>query len=191
MDAHGDLKSLRLAGATVGVKDIIDTADMPTDNGTVLDAGRPPSADATVVRLLREAGAVIMGKTVTTELAYMQPARTRNPLNLQHSPGGSSSGSAAAVAAGMVPIALGTQTNGSVIRPASFCGLYALKPTNGLFPTDGVLEVAATLDTVGIFARSPGDLALVTQVLARGGDSVSARYFRLRANRWQRPVSPS
>jgi Asp-tRNA(Asn)/Glu-tRNA(Gln) amidotransferase A subunit family amidase len=168
LDANDDLKSLPLAGAAVGVKDIIDTADMPTENGTELDAGRRPSADATVVRLLREAGAVIMGKTVTTELAYMQPARTRNPLNLEHSPGGSSSGSAAAVAAGMVPIALGTQTNGSVIRPASFCGLYALKPTNGLFPTDGVLEIAATLDTVGIFARSLEDVALVAQVLARG-----------------------
>ena len=174
LDAHGDLKSLPLAGAAVGVKDIIDTADMPTENGTVLDAGRRPSRDATVVRLLREAGAVIMGKTVTTELAYMHPARTRNPLNLEHSPGGSSSGSAAAVAAGMVPIAVGTQTNGSVIRPASFCGLYALKPTNGLFPTDGVLEEAATFDTVGIFARSLEDVALVAQVLAKGGEKASA-----------------
>jgi Asp-tRNA(Asn)/Glu-tRNA(Gln) amidotransferase A subunit family amidase len=174
LDVRGDLKNLPLAGAAVGVKDIIDTADMPTENGTVLDAGRHPSADATVVRLLREAGAVIMGKTVTTELAYLQPGRTRNPLNLAHSPGGSSSGSAAAVAAGMVPVALGTQTNGSVIRPASFCGLYAMKPTNGLFPTDGVLEVAATLDTVGIFARSLEDVALVAQVLAKGGEKASA-----------------
>jgi Asp-tRNA(Asn)/Glu-tRNA(Gln) amidotransferase A subunit family amidase len=174
LDVRGDLKSLPLAGAAVGVKDIIDTADMPTENGTVLDAGRRPSADAAVVRLLREAGAVIMGKTVTTELAYMQPARTRNPLNLEHSPGGSSSGSAAAIAAGMVPIALGTQTNGSVIRPASFCGLYALKPTNGLFPTDGILEVAATFDTVGIFARSLEDVALVAQVLASGRENASA-----------------
>jgi Asp-tRNA(Asn)/Glu-tRNA(Gln) amidotransferase A subunit family amidase len=174
LDTHGDLKSLPLAGAAVGVKDIIDTADMPTENGTVLDAGRRPSRDATVVRLLREAGAVIMGKTVTTELAHMHPARTRNPLNLEHSPGGSSSGSAAAVAAGMVPIGVGTQTNGSVIRPASFCGLYALKPTNGLFPTDGVLEEAATFDTVGIFARSLEDVALVAQVLAKGGEKASA-----------------
>ncbi len=117
---------------------------------------------------------MIMGKTVTTELAYMHPARTRNPLNLEHSPGGSSSGSAAAVAVRMIPIALGTQTNGSVIRPASFCGLYALKPTNGLFPTDGVLEEAATFDTVGIFARSLEDVALVAQVLAKGGEKASA-----------------
>ena len=174
LDVRGDLSRLPLAGVAVGVKDIIDTADMPTENGTVLDAGRRPSADATVVRLLREAGAAIMGKTVTTELAYMQPARTRNPLNLEHSPGGSSSGSAAAVAAGMVPIALGTQTNGSVIRPASFCGLYALKPTHGLFPTDGILEIAATLDTVGIFARSLEDVALVAKVLAKGGEKASA-----------------
>lgn len=174
LDAHGNLKSLPLAGAAVGVKDIIDTADMPTENGTVLDAGRRPPADATVVQLLREAGAVIMGKTVTTELAYMQPARTRNPCHLGHSPGGSSSGSAAAVAACMVPIALGTQTNGSVIRPASFCGVYALKPTKGLFPTDGVLEEAATLDTVGVFARSLEDVAAVTQVLAKGGEKAQA-----------------
>jgi Asp-tRNA(Asn)/Glu-tRNA(Gln) amidotransferase A subunit family amidase len=174
LDAHGNLKSLPLAGAAVGVKDIIDTADMPTENGTVLDAGRRPLADATVVRLLREAGAAIMGKTVTTELAYMQPARTRNPCHLGHSPGGSSSGSAAAVAACMVPVALGTQTNGSVIRPASFCGVYALKPTKGLFPTDGVLEEAATLDTVGVFARSLEDVAAVTQVLAKGGEKAQA-----------------
>ena len=174
LDARGDLTNLPLAGAAVGVKDIIDTADMPTENGTVLDAGRRPSADAAVVRLLREAGAVIMGKTVTTELAYMQPARTRNPWHLEHSPGGSSSGSAAAVAAGMVPVALGTQTNGSVIRPASFCGLYALKPTNGLFPADGILEVAATFDTVGIFARSLADVAAVAQVLAKGGEKAPA-----------------
>lgn len=174
LDARGDLKSLPLPGAAVGVKDIIDTADMPTENGTVLDAGRRPYADATVVRLLREAGAVIMGKTVTTELAYMQPARTCNPCHLGHSPGGSSSGSAAAVAACMVPIALGTQTNGSVIRPASFCGVYALKPTIGLFPIDGILEEAPAFDTVGIFARSLEDLAAVAQVLAKGGGKAPA-----------------
>jgi Asp-tRNA(Asn)/Glu-tRNA(Gln) amidotransferase A subunit family amidase len=187
LDAHGDLKSLPLAGAAVGVKDIIDTADMPTENGTVLDAGRRPSADATVVRLLREAGAVIMGKTVTTELAYMQPARTRNPCHPGHSPGGSSSGSAAAVAACMVPIALGTQTNGSVIRPASFCGLYALKPTNGLFPTDGILEEAATFDTAGVFARSLEDLAAVAQVLAKGGEKGLALPDYLQSAREPRP----
>jgi Asp-tRNA(Asn)/Glu-tRNA(Gln) amidotransferase A subunit family amidase len=169
LDARPDLSGLPLAGAAVGVKDIIDTQDMPTENGTPLDAGRHPLADAAVVRLLREAGAFAMGKTVTTELAFMQPAKTRNPHNLEHTPGGSSSGSAAAVASGMVPIALGTQTNGSVIRPASFCGIYALKPTNGLFPRAGVLEEAGTFDAVGVFARSLDDVAVVAQILANGG----------------------
>ncbi|MGO9984117.1 MAG: amidase [Rhodomicrobium sp.] len=166
LDARPDLGELALAGAAVGVKDIIDTAGMPTENGTVLDAGRRPEADAPIVRLLREAGATVMGKTVTTELAFMHPSRTRNPRNLDHSPGGSSSGSAAAVAAGMVPIALGTQTNGSVVRPASFCGIFGLKPTHGLFPAAGILEEAPTLDTVGVFARSLSDIAAVTEVLA-------------------------
>jgi len=161
-----DLKSLPLAGAAIGVKDVIDTADMPTENGTPLDEGRRPASDAGVVRLLREAGAVIMGKTVTTELAFMHPSKTRNPHHVEHTPGGSSSGSAAAVAAGMVPVALGTQTNGSVIRPASFCGVFGFKPTFGLFPRDGVLEEAGSLDTVGLFARSLYDIAAVTQVLA-------------------------
>ena len=128
---------------------------------------RRPAADAAVVRLLREAGAIVMGKTVTTELAFMQPSRTRNPRNLAHSPGGSSSGSAAAVAAGMVPVAIGTQTAGSVIRPAAFCGVYGLKPTYGLFPRAGVLEEAHSLDTVGVFANSLGGIAAVTQVLAK------------------------
>ncbi len=163
-----DLAALPLAGVAIGIKDIIDTADMPTENGTVLDAGRRPSADAAVVRLLREAGAISMGKTVTTELAFMHPSKTRNPHNPDHTPGGSSSGSAAAVAAGMVPVALGTQTNGSVIRPASFCGIYGLKPTFDLIPRDGVLEESGSFDTVGIFARSLGDIAAVTQIVAKG-----------------------
>ncbi len=170
LDAKQDLAALPLAGVGVGVKDIIDTADMPTENGTVLDAGRRPAEDAAVVRLLREAGAIIMGKTVTTELAYMQPSKTKNPHNTRHTPGGSSSGSAAAVAAGMVPVALGTQTNGSVIRPGSFCGVYSLKPTFGLFPRQGVLEESGTFDTVGIFARTIEDIAAVTEVLATAGD---------------------
>jgi Asp-tRNA(Asn)/Glu-tRNA(Gln) amidotransferase A subunit family amidase len=170
LDARADLSTLPLAGVAIGIKDIIDTLDMPTENGTPLDAGRQPKADAHVVRLLREAGAVIMGKTVTTELAFMQPSKTRNPHNLKHTPGGSSSGSAAAVASGMVPAALGTQTNGSVIRPASFCGIYALKPTRGVFSTGGVLEEAATFDTVGVFARSLDDVAVLSQVLATSGE---------------------
>jgi Asp-tRNA(Asn)/Glu-tRNA(Gln) amidotransferase A subunit family amidase len=121
-----------LHGIPVGIKDIFDTADMPTENGTVLHAGRRPDEDATAVRLLRGSGAVIMGKTVTTELAVYAPGKTTNPHDPRRTPGGSSSGSAAAVAAFMVPLALGTQTNGSVIRPASYCGVYGYKPSHGL-----------------------------------------------------------
>ena len=113
-----------LHGVPVGIKDVFDTGDMPTEDGTVLHAGRMPERDASVVAMLRAAGAVIMGKTVTTECATYMPGKTRNPHNPEHTPGGSSSGSAAAVAAGMVPLALGSQTNGSVIRPAAFCGVY-------------------------------------------------------------------
>ena len=118
-----------LRGIPIGIKDIFDTADLPTEDGTVLHAGRRPTRDATVVALLRAAGAVIMGKTVTTELAVYGPGKTRNPHDPERTPGGSSSGSAAAVAAGMVPLALGSQTNGSVIRPASYCGVFGYKPT--------------------------------------------------------------
>src|SRR3990170_715816 len=121
-----------LHGVPVGLKDIIDTADMPTENGTVLHQGRTPRDDAGVVSMLRAAGAVILGKTVTTECAYFTPGKARNPHNPEHTPGGSSSGSAAAVGAGMVPLALGSQTAGSVIRPAAFCGVYGFKPTHGL-----------------------------------------------------------
>src|SRR2546423_5848256 len=119
-----------LNGIPVGIKDIIDTADMPTENGIALHAGRAPREDAKVVAMLRAAGAVILGKTVTTEAAYYAPGKTRNPWNPEHTPGGSSSGSAAAVAAQMVPLALGSQTNGSVIRPAPLCGVYRVKPTH-------------------------------------------------------------
>ena len=154
-----------LHGLPVGVKDIIDTADMPTENGTVLHAGRRPRQDATLVSLLRAAGAVILGKTVTTELAVYAPNKTRNPHNLQHTPGGSSSGSAAAVADGMVPLAIGTQTNGSVIRPASFCGVYGFKPSHGLIPRTGVLVQSPPLDTVGVMAANLEDLALLAEPL--------------------------
>ena len=143
-----------LHGVPVGVKDIIDTADMPTENGSVLHAGRTPARDATVVSMLRAAGAVIMGKTVTTEFAAYAPGKTRNPHNAAHTPGGSSSGSAASVAAGMVPVAIGSQTNGSVIRPAAFCGVYGFKPTHGLIPRPGVLPLCRSLDTLGVFART-------------------------------------
>ena len=154
-----------LHGVPVGIKDIIDTADMPTEDGTALHAGRTPDADATVVASLRAAGAVILGKTVTTELATYAPGKTRNPHNAAHTPGGSSSGSAAAVAAGMVPLAVGTQTNGSVIRPAAFCGVYGFKPTHGLMPRGGVLKLSRALDTVGLFARSLEDIALAAEQL--------------------------
>ncbi len=154
-----------LHGVPVGIKDIIDTADMPTEDGTVLHAGRTPSWDATVVAWLRAAGAVIMGKTVTTECAYFSPGKTRNPHNPEHTPGGSSSGSAAAVAAGMVPLALGSQTNGSTIRPAAFCGVYGFKPTHGLIPRHGILRLSRTLDHVGVFARTLEDIALLAEEL--------------------------
>jgi Asp-tRNA(Asn)/Glu-tRNA(Gln) amidotransferase A subunit family amidase len=154
-----------LHGIPVGIKDIFDTGDMPTEDGTVLHAGRAPAADAAAVAMLRAAGAVVMGKTVTTELATYSPGKTRNPHNPAHTPGGSSSGSAAAVAAGMVPLALGTQTNGSVIRPAAFCGVYGFKPTHGLIPRSGVLKLSRTLDHVGVFARSIEDVALISESL--------------------------
>jgi Asp-tRNA(Asn)/Glu-tRNA(Gln) amidotransferase A subunit family amidase len=154
-----------LCGIPVGIKDIIDTADMPTENGTVLDKGRMPRNDAAVVAKLRAAGAVIMGKTVSTECAYFNPGKTRNPHNPEHTPGGSSSGSAAAVAAHMVPLALGSQTAGSVIRPGAFCGVYAMKPTHGLIPRTGVLQLSRTLDHIGLFARSLDDLALLATEL--------------------------
>jgi Asp-tRNA(Asn)/Glu-tRNA(Gln) amidotransferase A subunit family amidase len=156
----------RLHGVPVGVKDIIDTADMPTEHGSVLYAGRTPSRDATVVARLRAAGAVIMGKTVTTEFANRTPGKTRNPHNPAYTPGGSSSGSAAAVAAGMVPLALGSQTGGSTIRPAAYCGVYGLKPTHGLIPRHGMLQLSRTLDHVGLFARTIEDLALLMEELA-------------------------
>ncbi len=155
-----------LHGVPVGVKDIFDTEGLPTENGTVLDSGRQPVTDCKVVGLLREAGAVIMGKTVTTELAVYAPGKTRNPHNPDHTPGGSSSGSAAAVAAHMVPLAVGTQTNGSMIRPASYCGVYGFKPTHGLISRHGVLLLSRPLDTVGVFARSVEDVALIAGVLA-------------------------
>ena len=154
-----------LHGVPVGVKDIIDTGDMPTEVGSPIYLGRTPSRDAAVVSMLRGAGAVIMGKTVTTEFATYAPGKTRNPHDAAHTPGGSSSGSAAAVAAGMVPVALGSQTNGSVIRPASFCGVYGFKPTHGLIPRPGVFQLSRTLDTVGVFARAVDDVALLLEQL--------------------------
>jgi Asp-tRNA(Asn)/Glu-tRNA(Gln) amidotransferase A subunit family amidase len=155
-----------LHGVPVGLKDIIDTRDMPTENGTPIDAGRRPRRDATLVARLRSAGAVIMGKTVTTELAFYEPRETANPHNPTHTPGGSSSGSAAAVAAHMVPLAVGTQTNGSVIRPAAFCGVVGFKPSHGVISRAGLLTQSRPLDCVGVFANSVEGAALLGDVLA-------------------------
>lgn len=154
-----------LHGVPVGIKDIVDTFDLPTECGTVLYAGRTPSKDASLVERLREAGAIILGKTVTTELAVYTPGKTRNPHNADRTPGGSSSGSAAAVAAFMIPLSVGTQTNGSVIRPASFCGVFGFKPSFGRISRRGVLGQSRPLDTVGVFARNLGDLAMIADVL--------------------------
>ena len=155
-----------LHGVPVAVKDIVDTADFPTEHGSVIHAGRRPLHDAAIVARLRAAGAVLLGKTVTTEFACFTPGKTRNPHDLERTPGGSSSGSAAAVAAGMAPLAIGSQTNGSVIRPASFCGVVGFKPSYGLIPRTGVLTTSATLDHVGVFARSVEDAALLADALA-------------------------
>jgi len=173
MAAGGPLGPLH--GLPVGIKDIIDTADMPTESGTPHFKDRQPNGDARCVAILREAGAVIMGKTVTTELAALAPSKTRNPVNSAHTPGGSSAGSGAAVGGNMIPLALGTQTGGSVIRPASFCGVYGLKPTVGFIPRAGVTLQSHTLDTVGVYGRSLDDLALIADAMSEQepGDAFS------------------
>lgn len=167
-----------LNGVPVGIKDIIDTADYPCEFGTVLQQGRRPPQDAFLVSRLREAGAIILGKTVTTELAVYAPGKTRNPHNTAHTPGGSSSGSAAAIAANMVPLSVGTQTNGSVIRPASYCGVFGFKPTIGSISRSGVLSQSKPLDTVGVFARGLDDLALIADVLMTYDAGDSSMYPR-------------
>jgi len=148
-----------LRGIAVGIKDIMDTADFPTEMGSSIYRGWRPRADASVVEMVRAAGATVIGKTTTTAFASRDPTATLNPCNHGHTPGGSSSGSAAAVAAGMIPLALGTQTGGSVIRPASFCGVAAIKPSYRLLPTVGVKCYSWMLDTVGLFAAGVEDLA--------------------------------
>jgi Asp-tRNA(Asn)/Glu-tRNA(Gln) amidotransferase A subunit family amidase len=163
-----------LFGMPVGVKDIIDTADLPTEMGSALFAGHRPERDAAIVERLKDAGGFVLGKTVTTEVAFMHPGKTRNPWNMDHTPGGSSSGSAAAVAAGFVPGAIGTQTNGSVIRPAGYCGIVGFKPTFGLLPWRGGLQFSETLDQLGTFARSVDDVAWLTAPLA-GGECLAQR----------------
>jgi Asp-tRNA(Asn)/Glu-tRNA(Gln) amidotransferase A subunit family amidase len=163
IDASGPKGPLH--GLPVGFKDVIDTADMPTAYGSDIYPGHQPDADAACVALIRAAGGVVMGKTVTTEFAFVNPNKTRNPHNLDHTPGGSSSGSAAAVADFMVPLTFGTQTGGSVIRPASFCGVVGYKPSIGQFSYAGVKLLARSLDTLGAFSRSVADLALLRAAL--------------------------
>lgn len=154
-----------LHGVPVGVKDIFDTRDFPTEYGSPLHQGRTTSEDATAVALLRQAGAIILGKTVTTEFAVYAPGKTTNPHDATRTPGGSSSGSAAAVASFMVPLALGTQTNGSIGRPASYCGVVGYKPTFGMISRNRVLRLSRHLDTVGVFARTIDDAALAVQLM--------------------------
>jgi Asp-tRNA(Asn)/Glu-tRNA(Gln) amidotransferase A subunit family amidase len=155
-----------LHGLPIGVKDLIATVDMPTTYGSPIYAGHQPAYDASCVALARAAGAVVMGKTVTTEFATFQPNQTRNPHNLAHTPGGSSSGSAAAVADAMVPLALGTQTAGSLMRPAAYCGVVAFKPSFGGINRAGVKPLSDTLDTVGTIARNVPDVALFAAALS-------------------------
>jgi Asp-tRNA(Asn)/Glu-tRNA(Gln) amidotransferase A subunit family amidase len=152
-----------LHGVPVGIKDIFDTGDMPTEFGSPAWAGRTPRQDAFAVAQLRANGAIILGKTVTTEYAYFHPGKTRNPHDPSRTPGGSSSGSAAAVAAFMVPGAIGTQTNGSVIRPAAFCGVVGFKPTHGLIPRSGTLPLSRSCDQYGVFTRTVEDAALMAE----------------------------
>ena len=191
-----------LGGIPIGVKDIIATTDMPTTNGSPLFRDHLPARDAGVVRRLRELGGIVFGKTVTTEFAWRHPGPTVNPFRRSHTPGGSSSGSAAAVAAGIVPLALGTQTVGSIIRPAAFCGVVGLKPSFGSIPLDGVHPFAPSLDHLGVFARSVDDVAYALGLLRdRAGDAVlppcevdvmtglppvaAPRLLLVRTSRWQ------
>ena len=175
LDANRALEQARLAdrqaalgplhGIPIGVKDIMDTADMPTTLGSPIYAQRQPAWDAACVAALRAAGAIVVGKTVSTEFAYFQPGKTRNPHNLLFTPGGSSSGSAAAVADRMVPVALGSQTAASVTRPAAFCGVYGYKASHGEFSLSGIRPFAESLDSLGLLARSVDDITLLRSVL--------------------------
>jgi Asp-tRNA(Asn)/Glu-tRNA(Gln) amidotransferase A subunit family amidase len=173
--SHAALAALPLRGLPVGVKDIIDTANLPTEYGSPAYRGYRPGADAAVVSMVRRAGGLILGKTVTTEFAYRHAAGTRNPHDPAHTPGGSSSGSAAAVAAGMLPIALGTQTGGSVIRPAAYCGVAGFKPSYKLIPTVGVKCFSWHLDTVGLFAAGVADVAFAAAAITDRDLRVDAR----------------
>jgi Asp-tRNA(Asn)/Glu-tRNA(Gln) amidotransferase A subunit family amidase len=160
-----ELARAPLRGLPVGIKDIFDTADFPTAYGSPIYAGHQPKSDAAMVMMVRRAGGIVAGKTVTTEFASLVPAGTRNPHNPAHTPGGSSSGSAAAVAAGMLPLALGSQTGGSVIRPAAFCGVAGFKPSYRLLPTVGMKCFSWSLDTVGLFAAGVADVAFAAAAI--------------------------
>ncbi len=155
----------RLSGIPYGVKDIVETKGLATEYGSPIYKGRIGTADAAIIREMREHGAILLGKTQTTAFAYLTPAPTRNPRNLEHTPGGSSSGSAAAVAAGMVPFTIGEQTRGSVLRPASFCGVTGFKPTYGLLSMEGVLPLSKSLDTLGFFTHTPADMSALWDAL--------------------------
>lgn len=184
-----------LHGVPVALKDIVDTRFMPTERGSPIFTGRKPEVDATIVNRLREAGAVIMGKTKTTELAFVHPTDTTNPHDKTRTPGGSSSGSAAAVAANHVPLAVGSQTGGSVIRPAAFCGTYGFKPTRGVISRAGVLQTSETLDHLGVFARTLTDAALLSEVLGSYDPADPASFARprptmLKGAQSEPPVEP-
>src|SRR5262245_2113270 len=160
-----ELAAQPLRGLAVGVKDIMNTMDFPTEFGSPIYAGYQPKTDASITAMVRRAGGIVLGKTVTAEFAYLDPGKTRNPHNPAHTPGGSSSGSAAGVAAGMFPIALGSQTGGSVIRPASYCGIAGFKPSFRLIPTVNMKCFSWHLDTVGLFAAGVADVAFATEAL--------------------------
>ena len=187
----------RLEGIPIGVKDIFDTAGVPTENGSALFEGRVPEASAAAVVAVEGAGAIVLGKTVTAELAYLVPGVTRNPWDNTRTPGGSSMGSAAAVAAGVVPMAIGSQTNGSTIRPAAFCGVVGYKPTLGRISLDGAFEFARTLDHAGVFARTVRSAGLVAAILAgdaerapRASDDRVPRVAALRSSEWEHASEP-
>jgi amidase len=179
-----------LSGVVLGVKDVIDTADLPTGYGSAVYEGFRPPCDAPVVALARRFGATVMGKTVSTEFAMSSPGKTRNPWNVAHTPGGSSSGSCAAVAAGMVHAAFGTQTSGSILRPASYCGVVGYKPSFATLPRAGVKALSDSLDTIGVIARTVADVAIVTAALAEkpalaaGRAPTALRVAVFRTSRW-------
>ena len=154
-----------LHGIPVALKDIIGTYEMPTECGTVLRKGKTESQNAEIVDLLKSAGAIVMGKTNTSELAYLAPPKTKNPHDYSRTPGGSSSGSAAVIASHMAPLSIGSQTGGSVIRPASYCGVVGYKPSYGLISRNGVLKTSYNLDHIGVFGRIVEDVALLAKVL--------------------------